>query len=262
VTRFRCTAARTPAEIADAQRVRWIVYGEEERLLPPGASRGGREVDARDDDEDVVHLLVHAADEPIGTVRLLLARTRAGARGGPSPRGLGLELESRFDLVAPPALAVVAGEVTRYCVLRRYRCTPAARMLYNALAVESRRQGVTHWFAAANMETDCAEDAALVYDLVRARDLIDHGFHAEPRPLGAPSSPPSGSVRPTGRRRCYTDEERLQAHAGGRAALHLPRAIALFTGRMGARCMGAPAYDPHFSVFALPIVAQVAPSGR
>src|SRR5207249_2728373 len=30
-----CSVAREPRQIADAQRVRWRVYGDEERLLPP-----------------------------------------------------------------------------------------------------------------------------------------------------------------------------------------------------------------------------------
>jgi hypothetical protein len=99
------------------------------------------------------------------------------------------------------------------------------------------------------METDSAEEAALVYELVRARGLIDPGFQAVPRQhLPAP-----------GRRRCYSEDERETARAGGVAALRLPRTIALFTGKMGARCIGAPTYDPYFNVFALPIVAEVRP---
>jgi hypothetical protein len=231
--------ACTPDDIADAQRVRWIVYGEEEQLLQAAAGRGGREIDARDWDDDTVHLIVYAEDEPVGTVRLLPARRGKG----------GLDLESRFELAVRQQPGLVAGDVTRYCVKRPYRCTPVARMLHVALTSESIRRGITHWFAAVNMETDGAEEAALVYELVRARGLVDPGFHAVPR----------HHLPVRGRRRCYSDDEREAARGDGAAALRLPRTIALFTGKMGARCIGAPAYDPYFNVFALPIVAKVQP---
>ena len=237
MTRLYCRLAESQREIADAQRVRWIVYGEEERLLAPGAAHQDREVDARDLDVDTAHVIVYADDEPVGTVRLL-----------PPRAGRGFELESNFRLGVPPSQAFVGGEVTRYCVVRGHRCTAAARMLHDALTAESLRRGITHWFAAANLETDSAEDAALVYEIMRARNLVDARFHAEPRR----TSPAAG------RRRCYTDEALRQA-GDARLGLELPRVIALFTGRMGARCMGLPAYDPYFNVFALPIVADVAP---
>jgi putative hemolysin len=166
---------------------------------------------------------------------------------GASARALGLDLESSFELAVRTKSGIVAGEVTRYCVKRAYRCTPVARMLHAALTSESLSRGITHWFAAANMETDDPDEAALVYELVLARNLVDPRFRAAPR----------HHLPALDRRRCYTEEERAQARGDGAATPRLPRAIALFTGRMGARCIGAPAYDPYFNVFALPIVAKV-----
>jgi putative hemolysin len=245
---FACRVARGRREIADAQRVRWRVYGEEERLLAPAACPGGREVDARDDDPDTVHLVVHAGDEPVGTVRLLSPRQSANDNGRPA---LGLELESSFDLGASWPAEIVPGEVTRYCVLRAYRCTGVAGALYAALLTESRRRGITHFFAAANMETDHAEDAAVAYRLLRGRGLVDGRFFARPRP-----QPP---VQPSGRRACYSDEQRWSAQRGQLGGLPIPRTLALFATRMGARFIGPPAYDRTFNVFALPLVAPVTP---
>src|SRR5262249_23072637 len=56
---LRYTIARTPQEIADAQRVRLRVYVEEERLLPASIGHDGREIDARDDREGTTHFLVY-----------------------------------------------------------------------------------------------------------------------------------------------------------------------------------------------------------
>ena len=245
---LRCATAHTPRQIADAQRVRWRVYGEEEHLLPPSAAvEDGREVDARDADDAAVHLVVYAGDEPVGTVRLLLARSGAGARPGGR---LGLDLDANVDLGALCEAGVVAAEITRYCVLRRYRCTGVAKMLYGALQTESRRRAITCWLAAANMETDYAEDAALAYELLRARNLVDARWRAEPRRAHA--------VRSQRRRPWYTDEQRRRAASGDGANLPLPRTLTLFAIRMGARFIGPPMYDDYFNVFALPLVASPA----
>jgi L-ornithine Nalpha-acyltransferase len=243
---LRCAIARTAAEVADAQRVRWRVYGEEERMLPPSAGQGGREIDARDDDGFAIHVLVYAGDEPVGTVRLLLPRARGG---GPAGGRLGLNLEEKFEVRTSRAGALAA-EVTRYCVLRRYRCTCVVKMLHDALRAESHRRGITCWLAAANMETDWAEDAALAYRLIRARNMVDADWSAEPR---------VSAGQPLARRRpWYTDEQRRSAAGGDDGGLPLPRTLALFARRMGARFIGPPAYDAEFNVFALPLVASPA----
>jgi putative hemolysin len=240
VSLLRCVRASTPHEIGDAQRVRYRVYVEEERLLSARAGHEGREIDERDDDRTAVHFVAYDADEPVGTVRLLTPRPDPELR-------LGLELESTFALAATGP-GIVPAEVTRYCVTRSHRGTRVAAMLHALLRAESGRRGITHWFAAANMQTDSPEDAALVYELVRRRRLVDQVFAATPR---APATTPRSQ-----RLRCYTNEERRRAGRGDDAALALPRPVALFAARMGARYIGPPAYDAYFGVFALPLVAS------
>jgi putative hemolysin len=239
VQKFRCVIARTEQEIIDAQRVRWKVYVEEEELLPASAGSDGREIDARDDCEGTTHLLVYDGLEPVGTVRLL----------EPSG-GLGLDLESKFDLGALSAPGIAPAEVTRFCVLRRYRCTGVTTALFSGLHEESARRGITHWVAGANMGTDCADDAALAYRVACEQELMSPRFHTEPR---------AHELTATARqRRCYTDEQRLRARGGDLAGLELPRTLSLFAKRMGARYIGSPAYDAYFNVFALPLVATLA----
>ena len=238
---------RTSSEVADAQRVRWRVYGDEEGLLPPSAEQGGREIDAHDNDGSAVHLVVYAGEEPVGTVRLLLPRASGRA---PGLGRLGLDLEARFD-VRTSLADVVAAEVTRFCVVRRFRCTSAAKMLHDGLRAESRRRGITCWLAAANMETDCPEDAALAYRLVR-RPQHDQSrlVGRAARFAGATELRPPTLVhrRPASARRCLRTRRRSVA----------PRTLALFATRMGARYIGPPAYDTDFNVFALPLVASPA----
>ncbi|HET6149620.1 MAG TPA: GNAT family N-acyltransferase [Polyangia bacterium] len=244
---LRCTLASTATEISDAQRVRWLVYGVEERMLPESAGTGGLEIDAHDDRAETLHLVAYVAGQPVGTVRLLLSDTVASQRA--SGR-LGLDLESKVDLGMLSGSAISIAEVTRYCVLRRYRCTRVTHALFSRLREESGRRGITHWVAGANMETDFAEDAALAYRVAGDLSLLSPRFRAE---IHA-SRPPR--TRQT--RHCYTDEQRRRARGGQRAGLDLPRTLSLFARRMGARFIGPPVYDRYFNVFALPLVTALA----
>jgi putative hemolysin len=243
---FSCAVARTRRQIQDAQRVRWQVYGEEEKLISAAACVEGRDLDPSDEQSHTVHILVYVGLQPVGTVRLLQA---AAAVDGIATRHLGLDLESKFDLGAFATPGIVLAEIKGYCVVRRYRCTGVTKALYAGLRAESARRGITHWVAAANMETDFPEEAALAYEVARDMRLVSDQFCVERRALGVPSTPR--------RRSCYSEEERLLGSRGQRAGLALPRTLSLFATKMGARFMGAPVYDSHFKVFALPLVAAL-----
>jgi RNA polymerase sigma-70 factor (ECF subfamily) len=129
VQKFHYVVATTAQQIRDAQRLRWTVYAEEEGLLEGATPVDGRETDARDYCEGTTHLLVYDGQELAGTVRLL------------EPRGtLGLDLAAKFDLGALSAPGTAPAEVTRYCVLRRYRCTGVTSALFSGLYAESSRR--------------------------------------------------------------------------------------------------------------------------
>ncbi len=241
--RFVCTVARSPREIEDAQRVRWRVYGEEEQMISRERCTEGREIDRRDDRADTIHLLVYAGREPVGTVRLLLAASSAGGHC------LDLDLESEFELDAFASPGVAPAEVRGYCVLRDYRCTGVTLALYAGLRAESARRGITHWVAAANMETDFPEDAALAYAIAQDRKLVSTCFHARRRSHETPST--------SRRRPCFSDRQRALGLRGDRDQLVLPRTLSLLANKMGARFMGPPVYDTYFNVFALPLVTTL-----
>ncbi len=241
---LRLIVANTELEIADAQRVRFRVYCEEEHLLPFHIAADGRERDVRDLAETTTHLLVYAGTEPVGTVRLCLASTRS-----PEKPGFGLDLEASFALLGFDTPGMRLAEITRYCVVRRMRGTRVASALFAALHVTSQRLGVTHWVAAANMETDCAEDAAIAHRLIQTSDLLSPVFAASPRACAGPAA---------AKRFSYTPEERQRARRGELSLLKLPRTLSLFAHKLGARYLGAPAYDAHFNVFAAPLSVELA----
>ena len=242
--------AHSRRQIVDCQRLRYLVYVEQEKMLDASECSQGRELDARDFSGESTHLLVYAGNEPVGTVRLL----QPHASSARLCNRLGLELESKFALSGFCAPGIVPAEVTRYCVLDRYRGTRVAAALFSGLLGESARRGITHWVAAANMQTDCADDAAIAYRLVQARKLQTASFSAEPREPGLPRSP--------ARRFVYSAQERERGLRGESETLDLPRTLSLFATRLGALYMGPPAYDSYFNVFALPLVATLSESAQ
>lgn len=248
---LRLIVARTPEQLADTERLRLKVYCEEERMLPNGAVSSEWHDNRHERTEQDLRLLVYAGREPVGTVRLNPARSSAGgASPGGFHSGSGLGFESRFALTGFERPGFALAEVTGYCVLRRFRGTRVTAALFAGLRNESLRLGLTHWIAAANMETDCVEDAALAYELIQARHLVSDVFGARARSVDA------APERAT--RFLYTPEERASARRGAVASLKLPRTLALFANRMGARFIGAPAYDRHFHVFAAPLAVTLA----
>jgi GNAT superfamily N-acetyltransferase len=235
-----CVVAHNDQQRAEAARLRREVYcGEEGLALLP-------EVPELEKSDSISHLLAYCDGEPVGSLRLVVAAP--GKRHGPGR--FGLELETCFELSAFEASGMLLAEVTRFCVRRRFRGTRVATALFDLLRLESRRRGVTHWVAAANMETDFQEDAELAYRLIRTRGLVDETWQARGR--SAPSAPPL-PARPA-----FTSEQRLRARLGDLGGLRLPRTLSLFATKMGARYIGPPVYEPRFGVFALPLAVDLA----
>jgi hypothetical protein len=245
MTSLRLIVAQSAQHLAHAEQLRLAVYCEEEGMFAAPAEPA-EQLDTRELGSDLTQLLVYAGQEPVGTVRLSLAR---GANSDSSePRGL--ELESKFALFGFERPGVVLGEISHYCVRARFRGTRVAPALFAALGVESQRRGVTHWVAAANVDTDCAEDAALAYRLLVARNWVSTMYRAEARVHELPPT--------TARRSLYTQEQRAHARCGQLSRLKLPRALALFAHKMGARYIGPPTFDRRFNVFAAPLAVDLA----
>ena len=240
---IHCRVAETRREIDDALRLRWMVFEEELGYL--GARPSPREVDGFDLMETTIHVVAYADGVAVGTGRLLLPNPEvARARG----EGIGLDLEGRYDLGSLAAPGVSPAEVTRVCVVRAFRGAGVVEALIARMHCESARRGVTHWVAAANTQTDAAEDAALVVQVAAARGLVSSRYRLTPRPPSTPPSTPPAT--PTAR--LYDAEAWRRAAAGDLGGLPLPGPIAAFT-RLGARICGPAVYDARFQRFAAPL---------
>ncbi|NRD62805.1 GNAT family N-acetyltransferase [Corallococcus exiguus] len=240
---WRWRVATTQRELDDVARIRWAVFGGEMGLLHAQWSVSRREMTCIDTLDTTVHLLVHAGSEAVATMRVALPNAEVAANLGGT---VGLEMAQRVDLsrVIQPGMSFA--EPSRFCVLPKWRRTEAVTWLQTAMYTESRRRGVTHWIASANLETDSPEDALLSWQVAASRGWLSPRWRVDvPDPWQAPVHP---------RNRFYTPEERARAEQGQLDGLRLPRSPSLFASTMGARFISEPLYDAYFQWFTLPLV--------
>ncbi len=205
-----------------------------------------REVSCFDTLETTVHLVVYADREPVATLRMLLPNSEvARVTGG----HLGIEMEQKLDLTDVVRPGRVFAETARFCVLEKWRRSEAVARLHAGIYEESRRRGVTHWIAGANLDTDSEEDARLIFQVASHRGWMSQRWWVRaPEPTDAP-------VHPTDP--FYTPAERERAKKGQLDGLRMPRAPILFARKMGARFISEPLYDAGFRRFTLPLIAAL-----
>ncbi|RKH57904.1 GNAT family N-acetyltransferase [Corallococcus aberystwythensis] len=237
-----CRVATAQRELDDALRIRYRVFGEELRMLGPKRPRAPREADCFDTLRTTAHVVVYAGAEPVATARLLTPNAEVAAF---ADTAVGLDIEKKLDLSELVAPGRVFAETTRYCVTQRYRNSAVLR-LQAGLYRESRRRGVTHWIAAANMETDSQEEADLYYQAAARRGWVSDSFRVRTREFPAPPAEPLAAR--------LTEAQRAQARLD---ILRLPPVVSLFADKMGARFIGPPHFDPAFNRFTVPLVAAL-----
>jgi putative hemolysin len=207
--------ARTPAEIEDAQRLRYKVFAEELGASVDGAgATQGLDIDVFDAHCD--HIVVRDTDSlrVVGTYRVLPPH---------AARTVGrLYSESEFDLARLQHLRPAMIEVGRSCVHRDYRQGSAILLLWAGLAQYMRSLGYRHLIGCASASlADGGMQAARLRDEVQAF-LTSPEYRVFPR-LPFP-------------------HERIERAAH----CEMPPLIKGYL-RLGAQVCGEPAWDPDFN---------------
>ncbi len=214
-------------------------------MLGPRRPRAPREADCFDTLRTTAHVVVYADGEPVATARLLTPNAEVAAF---ADTVVGLDIEKKLDLSEMVAPDRVFAETTRYCASHGSPFK-ATLELQAGLYRESRKRGVTHWIAAANMETDSQEEADLYYLAASRRGWVTDAFRVRTRDFPPPP------VEPLAPR--LTPEQRARARQGHLQALRMPSILSLFADKMGARFIAPPHFDPTFNRFTVPLVAAL-----
>lgn len=237
--------ARSPAELAACQRLRFAGFREE--LGIPGAESALVPLDVSPFDAlpTTHHVLVYAGERLAATARFALGDAGARRLGKP----VGVELEGEFVVPAFADLPEKVAEIGRVCVLRRWHGTWAAVRLYEALVSRSHELGIRYWYGGVDLQTDDGRDAELQFRALEAQGLVSKTFEA--------TALPQPKKRAPIRQRFYTDEERGEARRGELAGLRLAPAVREFVVSLGARALGRPALHPAYPRWVVPMVVDV-----
>jgi putative hemolysin len=223
--RLSCDIAKNSAEIQEAQRIRYQVFGEEMGAKLPSAATG-LDVDRFDIFCD--HLLVRdqAENRVVGTYRILSPEQARRAGGYYS--------ETEFDLSRLSHLRDAMAEVGRSCVDSNYRDGATISQLWSGLAEYIMKNGHEYLIGCASMSmSDGGHYAASVFNKV-------YKLHA---------APDEYRVTPHNRLPLETLNQNLE--------VIIPPLIKGYL-RMGALIAGEPAWDPDFNCADLFILLPVA----
>jgi putative hemolysin len=228
--RLQVQWARHLDEVREAQRLRYQVFMEEMGARLP-TELPGHDMDHFD--AYCEHLLVRDAVSGmvVGTYRLL---TPVEAR-----RAGGLYADNEFDLAPLDAWRPRLVELGRSCVHADWRSGATIVALWGALAEFMQRNRLEAMLGCASMPMyhpglAYGEGAAAIWQQLGTRFLAEPGMQVTPRtalPLPAQGSAAAVSVQPP--------------------------ALILGYLRMGAKVLGAPAWDPDFQTADLPLMARM-----
>ena len=225
---FSVSWARHLDEVREAQRLRYHIFAGEmgAKLHSPLA---GHDVDRFD--EFCEHLLVRdeATGRAVGTYRLLtpVQAHRAG----------GLYTETEFDIRNIESLKPSMVELGRSCVHADYRSGAVIMALWGALAQFMQRNQLSNMVGCASIPM-CykgrisGDTAASIWHQVSQTHLAESKWHVTPlTPLPIAQFNTALDVEPPALIKGYL--------------------------RLGARVLGAPAWDPDFNTADLPMLLRI-----
>ncbi len=222
--RFTVAFAESRAEIREAQRLRFLVFGQELGARLPGADQG---IDEDEFDPHCDHLVVRdrLSGCVVGTYRILPPEAAGGAGG--------LYTDREFDLTFLQPLRSRMVEVGRACVHPAHRSAAVMLLMWSALARYVIDGGFEYFVGCASIGLDDGGQlAASVYRRVCEDRLSpDHlrVFPRNPFPLDRFEPRDPAGIPPL-----------LKGYLG-----------------MGAWVCGEPALDPDFNCADLPVLLSL-----
>lgn len=203
--------ARTPDEVAEAQRLRYKVFAEELGAKMPAG------IDSDFYDAHCDHLLVRdtRSGEVVGTYRLL---------PGPRAQRLGsFYADDEFDLTRLRHLREATVEIGRSCVHPDYRSGATIARLWSGLIGYAAQRGYRYLMGCASLGmADGGHAAAAIYRSLACEHLSPVEYRVFPR--------------------CELPLDALE-----REVYALPPPLVKGYLRVGAWICGAPAWDPDFN---------------
>lgn len=240
-TRLEIVWASSPAEIRDAQRLRYRVFVDEMGARPTEGAADGLDQDRFDPfcDHLLVRLRGDGAQRPgpvIGTYRVL-------PPAGASSAG-GLYSDSEFDLAPLAGLRLNAVELGRACVHPAWRSGSVIMALWSALGQYMLTHSLDTMIGCASISlADGGSNARALWQHLRATHLAAPCWQVQPHnPLHLDVvNAVDGTVQATGAQIPAATPPLIKGYL-----------------RCGARLLGPPAIDVAFNTADLPMMMRLA----
>lgn len=185
------------------------------------------------------HLMAYDGSEAVGTLRVILPRSRADNESSPT-YGLSMEDSVSFVLI-PPGRKVC--EIGRLAIRPDYRGTDVIRLIYRELYGILKDNDIDYFGGCALMSTNDIEYADRCFDILQKRGLCTNGIWVSP--ADAPEHAPSRPAPSCGHEEIVEDEEFLS----------LPGLVRYYL-RTSFRVCGRPFYDDHYDRCFLPMISK------
>jgi L-ornithine Nalpha-acyltransferase len=244
--------ARSVSDLDQAQRLRFHCISNELGIRVAHDANVERDVSSTDCLGTTDHVLVYDDDGCVATARVAFPNQDVARASGTR---LGLELEDAgIDLSALHDISAQIAEISRVCVLRRAHGTAAAARLYEGLYVLTRQRGARYWVGGVDCRTSILKEAELMRTVLALRGRVSTRY----RLLTAPDAQRDSRRRSLGATsRFYTPEQLQLSELGDPESLPIAGALAAFTKRLGAICIGHPTLHPTFPRYVLPMLVDL-----
>lgn len=221
---YRLRLARTEADVAAAQRLRFEVFNLELAEGLAGSVASGRDADEFDAVCD--HLLVETRAEGrvVGTYRL-----QTGARAAAS--GLGYYSAREFDFAPFEPVRGELVELGRACVDREHRNQTVLALLWRGIAAYAAERGARYLTGCSSLTSRSAAEGREAWAVLAERHWVDPRWRTVPMPGWGCGEP---GVNEGEKRRLF-----------GFGQVKIPRLLGAYLA-LGAKLCGAPALDREF----------------
>jgi putative hemolysin len=171
---FRVKMADTLEDLADCQRLRYLVFNCE---LGEGLDRAAS-AGLDDDQFDSIcdHLMVQdaATGKLVGTYRM-----QSGIR---AKRNLGYYGEQLFDFGPFEPFREEMLELGRACVHKEYRNTAVVHLLWKGIAKYAVSSGARYLIGCSSLSTQDEDEGMALYEALRERYLVEPALRTRPAP--------------------------------------------------------------------------------
>ncbi len=233
--------ARNEKEKEDAFKVRYEVFTESGLAR---CNKTCKDIDEFDHLPTTDHIITYDGERPVGACRLLRENPMQAKKDGTK---LGLRIESEFILSSPRH---TLGELSRSSVLHEYRSKPVLLKMYATLLNHCQEKGIESLLTAITSDTDCVEDANLMYQIGTFLD-----YHTKDMQLVPRQELCQGPILP--QKKYFSSLPCKQTTKTQWNTKDLSEKLRLGSTKLGMQFCGEPVYDPLYQICVLPMYWNV-----